>query len=232
MKLVSQADVIRFVKREIIHRFGLPETLTCDNGSVFSRGEVSLFAQEYGMTITFSTPYYAQGNGQAEASNKVIKDLKEDDNRNYPLCANFQSRRHLAYELAVKSLRVARQYEMTPSEYADSMMAELVDLDEERLLALDRVQAQKVKVAKAYNKKVRPKAFVESDLVLKAVLPIGRMHSKPSVEKFSLLRIQDIDGLIEGLTISIKWGSQGVKITLDQGESAQKISLEERKFGS
>ncbi|XP_043714562.1 uncharacterized protein LOC122662926 [Telopea speciosissima] len=165
MKSVSQADVIRFVKREIIHCFGLPETLTYDNGSVFSRGEVSLFAQEYGMTVTFLAPYYVQGNGQAEASNKVIKanlsKVIDDNPKSWaemllevlwafrtskrmatgttPYALTFGHDAILPMELTVKSLRVVRQYGMTPSEYADSMMAELDDLDEERLLALDWV---------------------------------------------------------------------------------------------
>ncbi|XP_043699991.1 uncharacterized protein LOC122650661 [Telopea speciosissima] len=71
MKSVSQANVIKFVKHELILRFGLPETLTCDNGSVFSEGEVSQFAQEYGIMVTFSTPYYAQGNGQRIGKAKI-----------------------------------------------------------------------------------------------------------------------------------------------------------------
>ncbi|XP_043687608.1 uncharacterized protein LOC122638827 [Telopea speciosissima] len=195
MKLVSQADVIRYVRHELIHHFGLPETLTCDNGLVFSGGEVSQFTREYGITVTFSIPYYAQRNGQAKASNKVIKvnlsKVINDNPRSWaemlsevlwsfmtskrmvmgmaPYALTFGYDAILPMEVTVKSLRVARHYEMTPSQYKDSMMAELDDLDEERLLALDRVQAQKAKVAKAYNKMVRPKAFTESDLVFKAV---------------------------------------------------------------
>ncbi|XP_043692878.1 uncharacterized protein LOC122643309 [Telopea speciosissima] len=209
MKSISQADMIRFVKRKIIHRFGLPKTLTCDNGLVFSGGEVSQFTQEYGMTITFSMPYYAQGNGQAEASNKVIKvNLSKviDDNPRFwakmlsevrwafktskrtttgttPYALTFGYDAILPMEVTMKSLWVARQYEMSPSQYKDSLMAELDDLDEEHLLALDRVQAQKAKVAKAYNKMVRPKAFAELNLVLKAVLPIG--HKDPKFGKWS-----------------------------------------------
>ncbi|XP_043714605.1 uncharacterized protein LOC122662961 [Telopea speciosissima] len=73
MKGVSQAEVIQFLKSHIIHRFGLPETITYDNRSVFVGEEVVAFAVELGITFTHSTPYYAQGNGQAEASNKILK---------------------------------------------------------------------------------------------------------------------------------------------------------------
>ncbi|XP_043696606.1 uncharacterized protein LOC122647222 [Telopea speciosissima] len=100
-----------------------------------------------------------------------------------PYALTFGHYAILPMEVTMKSLRVARQYEMSPSQYKDSMMAELDDLDEECLLALDRVQAQKAKVAKAYNRTVRPMVFVESDLVLKALLPIG--YKDPKFGKWS-----------------------------------------------
>ncbi|XP_043700390.1 uncharacterized protein LOC122651129 [Telopea speciosissima] len=73
MKAVSQADIIQFLKSHIIHRFGLLETITCDNGTVFTGDEVVAFIAELGITFTHSTLYYAQGNGQAEASNNILK---------------------------------------------------------------------------------------------------------------------------------------------------------------
>lgn len=45
------------------------------------------------------------------------------------------------------------------------MLDELVDLDEERLKALNALFRQKEKVAKAYNKKVKAKAFSVGDMV-------------------------------------------------------------------
>ena len=50
------------------------------------------------------------------------------------------------------------------------MENELVDLDEERMLALDSLRRQKDRVAKAYNKKVLDKVFHVDDLVWKVIL--------------------------------------------------------------
>jgi hypothetical protein len=62
-----------------------------------------------------------------------------------------------------------------PSEhYENLMMDELVDLDEERLQALDVLIRQKERVAKAYNKKVKGKIFNVGDLVWKVILPMDR----------------------------------------------------------
>jgi hypothetical protein len=54
------------------------------------------------------------------------------------------------------------------------MTDELVDLDEERMLALDSLQRQKEKVVRAYNKKMKGKMFVVDDLVWRVILPMDR----------------------------------------------------------
>jgi len=54
------------------------------------------------------------------------------------------------------------------------VLDELVDLDEERLRALDVFMRQKEKIAKSYNKKVKSKTFVVNDLVWKVLLPIDK----------------------------------------------------------
>ena len=59
MKTVTASDVVRFVKEHIIHRFGIPQTITLMRSSL----------------------YYAHANGQAEASNKsLIKLIKRKIN--------------------------------------------------------------------------------------------------------------------------------------------------------
>ncbi|XP_050909804.1 uncharacterized protein LOC127123645 [Lathyrus oleraceus] len=54
------------------------------------------------------------------------------------------------------------------------MLDELVDLDEERLNALELLKRQKKRVEKSYNKKVKVQAFSPKDLVWKVILPIDR----------------------------------------------------------
>lgn len=54
------------------------------------------------------------------------------------------------------------------------MLDELVDLDEERLNALELLERQKKRVEKSYNKKVKVKTFSPKDLVWKVILPMDR----------------------------------------------------------
>lgn len=53
------------------------------------------------------------------------------------------------------------------------MLDELVDLDEERLNALELLKRQKKRVEKSYNKKMKVKMFLPEDLVWKVILPIN-----------------------------------------------------------
>ncbi|XP_050919286.1 uncharacterized protein LOC127136808 [Lathyrus oleraceus] len=53
-------------------RFGIPESITTDQGSAFTGRKMQEFAKEMGFKLLTSTPYYAQANGQVEAANKVI----------------------------------------------------------------------------------------------------------------------------------------------------------------
>ena len=58
------------------------------------------------------------------------------------------------------------------------MLQELESADKDRLMTLENNRANKAKVLKLYNKKVKLKCFVEGDLVWKVILPIGTRTTK------------------------------------------------------
>ena len=58
------------------------------------------------------------------------------------------------------------------------MFQELEAANEDRLIALENIQANKAKVSKLYDKKLRLKCFTEGDLVWKVILPIGIRTTK------------------------------------------------------
>ncbi|XP_058775230.1 uncharacterized protein LOC131649486 [Vicia villosa] len=80
----------------------------------------------------------------------------------------------LPVEVYIQSVRIQRHHEIPSEEYWNMMVDELVDLDEERMSALDSLRRQKDRVAKAYNKKVIDKVFAIDDLVWKVILPMDR----------------------------------------------------------
>ena len=57
-------------------------------------------------------------------------------------------------------------------------MDDLEDLSCLRLCALENIEANKLRVTKYYNNRVKNKQFFEGDLVWKVKLPIGSKDSK------------------------------------------------------
>ena len=76
--------LISFVKEHIIHRFGIPQTITTDGGSVFISEEFRKFADDMGFKLIRSSPYYARANGQAKASNQSLIKLIKRKIDEYP----------------------------------------------------------------------------------------------------------------------------------------------------
>jgi transposase InsO family protein len=72
LKKVTLGNMVHFVKEHIIYRFWIPQTITTDQGTQFTSSEFCDFAEEMGIKLYNSSPYYAQANGQAEASNKIM----------------------------------------------------------------------------------------------------------------------------------------------------------------
>jgi len=70
------------------------------------------------------------------------------------------------------------QDQLTADEYSALMKDELEDLAGHRLKALANVEANKARVGRRYNKKVKVKSFDQGDLVWKLILPMGTKSSK------------------------------------------------------
>ena len=69
---ISDVDAKRFVWKNIVTQFGVSHVLILDNGLQFDSKMFRRYCGEMGITNRYSTPAYPQGNGQAEAVNKVI----------------------------------------------------------------------------------------------------------------------------------------------------------------
>ncbi|CAL2239699.1 unnamed protein product [Prunus armeniaca] len=72
LRNATGAAVSNFIREYIVCRFGIPYKMVTDNGTPFVNKQVSSTLSRYGIKHRRSTPYYPQGNGQAEATNKTI----------------------------------------------------------------------------------------------------------------------------------------------------------------
>jgi len=84
----------------------------------------------------------------------------------------------LPWEIWSSSRRVTLKNDLTADDYKNIMMDDLEDLNYHRLWALQNTEANKIRVARYYNKKVKNKQFTEGELVYKVILPIGSKDGK------------------------------------------------------
>ncbi|XP_029143257.1 uncharacterized protein [Arachis hypogaea] len=72
---VGQNEILDFIEEHIIHRFGIPQTLSTDQGAMFTGQRIKNFVTSRNINMVTSTPYYAQANGRSVEQN----DLPVDD---------------------------------------------------------------------------------------------------------------------------------------------------------
>ena len=68
----SARTTVRFLKEDIITKFGTPTCLMTDNGTHFTSSLMKELVKEIGVTHLFTTPYHPQSNGQVERYNSTI----------------------------------------------------------------------------------------------------------------------------------------------------------------
>ena len=72
LKTMMYQNMIDFVQEHIIYQFGIPQTITTDQGAMFLSEEFEGFATSTGFKLLNSYPYYTQANEQVEASNQTL----------------------------------------------------------------------------------------------------------------------------------------------------------------
>jgi transposase InsO family protein len=148
LRNMTHREVITLVHEHIIYRFGLPQTLTTDQGHSFMSHQFREFVESMKIKLLNSSPNYAQANGQAEASNKVLMKITKKRIKDNPrswheklseaLWAHRTSRHGatkvttfelvhgqevvLPVMIGLQSLRVTGQGSLSTKEYHELMM--------------------------------------------------------------------------------------------------------------
>jgi hypothetical protein len=182
---MTHRELIAFILEHVVHRVGIPQTLTTNQGLAFMSQQFKEFVGSLRIKLLNSSPYYAQANGQAESSNKTLiksikKKIEERPRKWYEVLSEalwaHRTSKHsatkvtpfelvygqeavLPVELNLETYRVARQEELSAREYAESMMMRVDEVHEDHLRALREIEKEKIRVAKVHNKKVRVRSF-------------------------------------------------------------------------
>uniref|UniRef100_A0A2N9ITG6 Integrase catalytic domain-containing protein n=1 Tax=Fagus sylvatica TaxID=28930 RepID=A0A2N9ITG6_FAGSY len=136
-KNVTQVAVTRFVKNNIICRYGMPEMLITDNASNLNNRMMDQLCQQFKIQHHNSAPY------------------PSEDERSRGSC----QQKLLPVEVEIPSLRILSQTQLEEAEWAQARYEQLNFIDEKRLAALCHGQLYQRRIERAYNKKARPRTF-------------------------------------------------------------------------
>ena len=70
---MTQKVVVKFLKNNIIYRYGLPERIIIDNAANLNSVEIKKLCEKFKIKHHNSAPYQLKMNGAVEAANKNIK---------------------------------------------------------------------------------------------------------------------------------------------------------------
>jgi hypothetical protein len=214
----SHKVIISFLE-DIIARFGCPSKIVTDNASPFRSEPLVKFCEQFGISLIHSTPYYPQGNGLAESSNKslikLIKKLLEDNKRAWDSKLKFSlwadrvttkkslglSPFQLVYgievvfptQLALPVANLLQDYEGEPN-HVLRRIHQMVEVQQIREQVLDRAYNHQQKIKQAFDRKSKKKEFEQGDLVLKWDAPRQEKgkHSKFDALWFGPFKILEV----------------------------------------
>lgn len=196
---VTKNVVVRFIKKELICRYGLPSKIITDNGTNLNNKMMEELCNDFKIQHHNSTPYRPKMNGAVEAANKNIKKIVQKMVVTYkdwhdmlpfalhgyrtsvrtstgatPFSLVYGMEAVLPFEVEIPSLRVIKEAELEEAEWIQARFEQLNLIEGKRLNALCHGQLYQKRMKKAFDKRVRPRELQEGDLVLKKILPIHK----------------------------------------------------------
>ncbi|PKI71772.1 hypothetical protein CRG98_007838 [Punica granatum] len=176
---VTAKAVARFLRRDVIARYGVLATIITDNAKNLNNKVIDELCAQFKIRHRNSTPYRPQMNGAVEAANKNIKKIIEKMMVNYKDWHEMLPYALLAYHTSIRTSTGATPYslvygmeaaELEEAEWAKQRYEQLNLIDEKRLKALCHGQCYLQRMARAFNARVRHRDFNPGDLILRKVL--------------------------------------------------------------
>ena len=201
-------DVKRFIWKNIVTRFGVPNVLISNNGLQFDSKTFRKYCSDMGIKNRYFTPTYPQGNGQTEVVNKVIVNgLKKrlDDakgrwveelphvlwtyrttprksTRETPFSMTYGAEAIIPLENGFPTMRTSA---FTSDGNSELLKKNLNLIEERRESAMVQLAYYQHKLKQDYDMNVKLRPLAPRDLVLRKVL---RNTKNPAGENWDLIR--------------------------------------------
>nr|AAM19047.1 putative retrotransposon [Oryza sativa Japonica Group] len=166
LKNMTHTEIIDFILKHIIHRFGIPQTLTMDQAKSSNKTLLKLIKKK----IEEHPKRWHEVLSEALWAHRISK---HGATKVTPFELVYGQEAILPVEVNLGSLRYIKQDDLSGEDYKTLMGDNLDEVIDKRLKALEEIENEKKRVAKAYNKRVKVKLFQVGDLVWKTILSLG-----------------------------------------------------------
>ncbi|TYH95483.1 hypothetical protein ES332_A12G108800v1 [Gossypium tomentosum] len=172
---VTKSAVSRFLKKEIICQYGMPERIISNNALNLNNKTIAEAANKNIKKIVGKmTETYRDWHEKLPFALLANRTSVRTSTGATPFSLVYGMEAVLPIEVEIPSLQILMEIRLDEAEWVQSRYDQLNLIEEKRLRAIRHGQMYQKLMMQAYDKKVRPREFHEGDLVLKKILPIQK----------------------------------------------------------